>query len=134
MAFTCINRVGPGSIEHTAHGYIRLGEFGGGPSPRASHIADIFNASGVPCDVLDDLKYGRWEKLVWNVPFNGLSTVLDQTTDLLLSTEAGTQLVRELMTEVFAGARGVGVELPASLIDAKVEQTRGMGAYKTSMH
>jgi len=97
-------------------------------------VAEMLRSSKIPCRVLDNLKYGRWEKLVWNVPFNGLSTVLDQTTDLLLGTEAGTQLVRALMTEVLAGARGVGVELPTTLIDAKIEQTRGMGPYKTSMH
>ena len=62
MAFTCINRVGPGIIEHTAHGYIRLGEFGGGPGPFASTIAAKFNRAGVPCDVLTDLRYGRWGK------------------------------------------------------------------------
>src|SRR5207237_3823032 len=81
MAFTCINRVAPGVIDHIAHGHVRVGEFGGGPSPRASQLAAIFTAANVPCDVLADLRYGRWEKLVWNVPFNGLSTILDQTTD-----------------------------------------------------
>ena len=38
------------------------------------------------------------------------------------------------MAEVFAAARAAGVELPASLIDAKITATRSMGEYKTSMH
>jgi 2-dehydropantoate 2-reductase len=134
MAFTCINRVGPGSIEHTAHGYIRLGEFGGGPGARASHIARIFNECNVSCDVLDDLRYGRWEKLVWNVPFNGLSTVLDQTTDQLLSTDAGESLVRRIMAEVIASARACGVSISDDLAEVNVARTREMGAYRTSMH
>jgi 2-dehydropantoate 2-reductase len=135
MAFTCINRTGAGRIEHTAHGYIRLGEFGGasGPGARASHIARIFNDCRVPCDVLEDLRYGRWEKLVWNVPFNGLSTVLDQTTDQLLSTEPGEALVRRIMEEVIASARACGVTLSEELTDVNVRRTREMGAYRTSM-
>jgi 2-dehydropantoate 2-reductase len=133
MAFTCINRIGPGLIDHTAHGHIRLGEFGGGKSRRADHVATLLNAAKVPCDVLDDLRYGRWEKLVWNIPFNGLSTVLDQTTDQILATEAGVQLVRRIMQEVLASARAVGVTIEDSLIDVNINRTLEMGAYRSSM-
>jgi 2-dehydropantoate 2-reductase len=134
MAFTCINRVTPGRIEHIAHGQIRLGHFNGGPGERASHIAAIFNDCKVACDVLADLRYGRWEKLEWNVPFNGLSTVLDQTTDLLLATPEGQGLVRRIMAEVIASARACGVPLGDDLIDINVKRTLNMGAYRTSMH
>ena len=133
MAFTCINRLAPGVIVHSSHGYIRLGEMGGGPGEFASHIAALFNGCRVPCDVLDDLRYGRWEKLVWNVPFNGLSTVLDQSTDQLLDTEAGEQLVRKIMAEVIAAARANGVAMDDALIDINITRTRDMGAYRTSM-
>jgi 2-dehydropantoate 2-reductase len=134
VAFTCINRVGPADIEHTAHGRIRLGEFGAGHSPRAARIAATFNASGIPCDVLDSIAYGRWEKLVWNVPFNGLSTALDQATDELLSTEAGESLCRRIMAEVIASARACGVPLGDEQIELNISRTREMGAYLTSMH
>ena len=133
MAFTCINRIGPGAVDHIAHGYIRLGEFNGGPSPRASHFSGIFNRCKVPCDVLADLRFGRWEKLVWNVPFNGLSTILDQTTEQLLSTQAGEDLVRRIMAEVIASARAIGVPLDDAQIDLNIDRTRGMGPYRSSM-
>jgi len=32
----------------------------------------MFQRAGVPCDVTDDLARAHWEKLAWNVPFNGL--------------------------------------------------------------
>jgi 2-dehydropantoate 2-reductase len=134
MCFVCINRLEPGVVHHIAEGTITLGEFRPTDPARVQRIADIFQASQIPCRVLDDLRYGRWEKLVWNIPFNGLSAALDQTTDLLIGTPAGEALVADLMQEVLAAARAVGVELPASLIRVKIEQTRGMGAYKTSMH
>ena len=134
MAFVCINRVAPGVISHTDHGVIRLGEFAGpGRSDRAKRVASMFNASKVPCEVLDDLRFGRWQKLVWNIPFNGLGAALDLTTDRLIGTEQGLAVVRELMEEVRAAARADGVELPAELVETNINYTRTMGAYKSSM-
>jgi 2-dehydropantoate 2-reductase len=133
-AFVCINRVGPGVVHHIADGLISIGEFGRPAGERVRGLFEMFNASGIPCRVLEDLRYGRWEKLVWNVPFNGLSAVMNQTTDVLIGTPEGEALVRSIMAEVIEAARGVGAGLPSSLADAKIEQTRRMGAYKTSTH
>jgi len=87
----------------------------------------------VRCEVLDSLLYGRWQKLVWNVPFNGLGAALDLTTDLLINNEAGTRLVTAIMREVIAAARAVGAALPDDLIQFNLDQTRTMDAYLTSM-
>ena len=75
LAFTCINRLGAGVIDHSGFGHIRLGEFiGPGKSARAERIAAMFNASKVRAETVDDLKFARWDKQVWNIPFNGLGT------------------------------------------------------------
>jgi 2-dehydropantoate 2-reductase len=135
MAFVCINRVAPGVIHHSDHGFIRLGEFAGpGRSPRAEAIARLLTEAGIPCDVLDDLRYGRWEKLVWNVPFNGLGALLDAPTDRLIRSDAGLELVRGLMGEIVAAARANGVALPDSVVEEKIAATRSMGAYVSSTH
>jgi 2-dehydropantoate 2-reductase len=134
MAFVCINRIAPGVIHHTDHGLIRLGEFAGGRSERANAIAAMFNAARVHAEVLDDLRFGRWEKLVWNVPFNGLGALLDATTDRLIRDEThGLPLVRAIMAEVVAAANANGVRLPVAVIDQKIDATRTMGAYRSSM-
>ena len=134
MAFVCINRVGPGVIRHTDFGFIRLGEFSRRDRrDRAEPISAMFNASRVKCEVLDDLRFGRWQKLVWNIPFNGLGAALDLSTDRIIASEEGLALVRQLMEEVRAAARADGVDLPAELVDTNVNYTRAMGAYRTSM-
>jgi 2-dehydropantoate 2-reductase len=133
MAFTCINRIGPGIIHHIDHGVIRLGEFNGGPSERATRIAEMFKSSQIPCEVLDDLKAGRWAKLVWNVPFNGLGAALDLTTDKLLGSAEGMDLLLALMHEVIAAAEALGVRMPEDMIDRQVRHTSTMGAYRSSM-
>ncbi|HUB26512.1 MAG TPA: 2-dehydropantoate 2-reductase [Tepidisphaeraceae bacterium] len=133
LAFVCINRMADGSIHHLDHGQIKLAEFDRPPQPRTARIAELFNGSQVRCEVLDNLRYARWEKLVWNVPFNGLGAVLDKTTDLLIGTPEGEALVRSLMAEVIATAERLDLHYPADLADQKIANTRTMGAYRTSM-
>ncbi|QOV87736.1 2-dehydropantoate 2-reductase [Humisphaera borealis] len=139
MAFVCIHRTAPGVIHHIDHGFVKVGDYirpgrpSAQPVPRVEQIADLFRSSGVRCDVLDDLRRGRWEKLVWNIPFNGLGAVLDLATDRLLSTDAGMTLVRQLMQEAIAIAAAEGVSLPADTIERQVTHTATMGAYLSSM-
>lgn len=133
LCFVCINRVAPGIIHHMDYGLVCIGEFAGGASARLRQVADMFAASNIECRTLDDLRRGRWEKLTWNVPFSGLSAVLDVTTDRIIGSPEGERLAREIIGEVIAAARGAGVELPDSIVDERIEQTRRMVPYKTSM-
>ncbi|HWE94592.1 MAG TPA: 2-dehydropantoate 2-reductase [Tepidisphaeraceae bacterium] len=133
MAFTCINRVGAGVIDHMAEGWVRIGEFGGGPSARARRVAELFCASKIDCKVLDNLRRGRWEKLSWNIPFNGLGAVMDLTTDRLIGTEEGVALVLSIMQEVADAARALDAAIPEDLPRRHIDKTKLMGAYQTSM-
>ena len=72
LCFVCLNRLEPGIVHHIDHGQIVLGEFNGGSQPRTQEIASMFREAGVPCKVTDNLAQSHWEKLVWNIPFNGL--------------------------------------------------------------
>jgi 2-dehydropantoate 2-reductase len=133
LAFTCIHRGGPGIICHTDHGLIRVGEYSGPPVARTRQVHELFLRSRIRCELLESLAYGRWEKLVWNIPFNGLGALLDATTDRLLVDEHGAGLVADLMREVIAAAAACGVQLPGDMVETKIAQTRTMGAYRTSM-
>jgi 2-dehydropantoate 2-reductase len=154
LCFVCLNRVAPGVIHHTAHGTVVLGEFQGQPRQRTHDIAAMFNNAGIVCKVTDNLERAHWEKLVWNIPFNGLgvagvagyeaSVVPGSefrvpgpfgpclTTDKLLGDPGWEKLVRELMMEVLAIGRALGFEIPESFADKQIERTRTMGAYKAS--
>ena len=150
LCFVCLNRVAPGVVHHLDHGMIVLGEFQRPSQPRTREIAAAFQNAGVKCHVTENLARAHWEKLVWNIPFNGLgvasvagyetfnsqhSTLNSQpvhTTDKLLADPCWESLVRELMLEVIAGANALGFDIPASLADKQIERTRTMGAYKAS--
>jgi 2-dehydropantoate 2-reductase len=152
LCFVCLNRVAPGVIEHIGHGRIVLGEFSGWPEPRTHDIASAIRHSGVPCEVTDNLRRTHWEKLVWNIPFNGLgvasaagydtlvsgevnpSTPLTPclTTDKLLDGARWETLVRELMLEVIAAAKTLGLHIENDYANFQIDRTRSMGAYRAS--
>lgn len=150
LCFVCLNRVEPGVIHHTAHGKVVLGEFQRPSQPRTRELAALFRQAGVACDITENLARTHWEKLVWNIPFNGFgvagtagyealvsqpSTLNSQpvlTTDILLGDPRWEELVRELMLEVIAAANALDFEIPQSLAEENINRTRIMGAYKAS--
>jgi 2-dehydropantoate 2-reductase len=132
MAFVCINRISPGVLEHTERGIIKVGELTPGVTQRVRAIVELFTRANINAEPIEDLRRGRWEKLVWNIPFNGLGALHDATTDRLLATPQGEALVRAVMAEVVAAAAGNGVTLDADVIDRMIEVTRPIPAYRTS--
>jgi 2-dehydropantoate 2-reductase len=150
LCFVCLNRTAPGVVRHIDHGRIVLGEFGRWPEPRTHDLRSMFQRAGVPCDVTDDLARAHWEKLVWNVPFNGLGVAscagLEAftdgshigtrgpclTTNQLLADPGWTAIVRELMLEVVHAAQALGFKLGESVVEEHIERTRTMGPYKAS--
>jgi len=153
LCFVCLNRLAPGLVHHIAHGRIIVGEFRRWPEPRTHDIAALFRNAGIPCNVTDDLARTHWEKLTWNIPFNGLGvgsaagldavisghcpTGIGQlgpclTTDKLLADTHWANLVLGLMHEVIAAAGALGFAVPVSLADKQIDRTRSMGAYKAS--
>ncbi len=51
---------------------------------------------------------------------------------MLLAEPRWEKLLRDLMLEVIAAARGLGFEIPVAFAEMQIERTRTMGAYKAS--
>ncbi len=133
QCFVCLNRIEPGFVKHLAGGKITLGEWKPGVPGRAAEIARRFKEANVSATAVDDLERAQWEKLVWNIPFNGLSVAEGGvTTDTLLASQETESEIRSLMEETIAAARALGHPLEDSLIDFNIDRTRPMGAYRTS--
>ncbi len=133
LCFVCLNRVAPGVIEYYGHGTLSIGEFQREPMERTRVIGDMFSSAGIETHVVEDLVTERWRKLVWNIPFNGLSIATGgRTCDTLLADEGLQAQVRGLMEETIAAAAALGHPIPASFIDFQIERTFSMGAYKPS--
>ncbi len=133
LCFVCINRLAPGRVRHSGGGRVSIGEWQVGLEGRAAEIARRFQAAGIQAFAVDDLRKAQWEKLIWNIPFNGLSVAEGGvTTEVLLADCAMEDEIRVLMTEVVRAARAQGLDLEDELIEANIERTRPMGPYRTS--
>ncbi|MCZ0901263.1 2-dehydropantoate 2-reductase, partial [Microcoleus sp. HI-ES] len=96
-------------------------------------IAKDFKRAHIPIKMSEDLLLSRWKKLVWNIPYNGLSVVLDARTDELMANPDTLILVEEIMGEVVAGAKSCDRIIPDDFIPQMLEYTQKMKPYRTSM-
>ncbi|MGF1457394.1 MAG: putative 2-dehydropantoate 2-reductase [Leptolyngbyaceae cyanobacterium] len=146
LCFICSNKIGPGHIHHLDYGSILLGEYSPQQAPvpisnQLRAIAQDFTQAGITIEVTDDLYLSRWRKLLWNVPFNSLSVILNATTDAMMADANARQLATDLMHEVVTAANACGRRatpegdrtLPPELIDKMLARTATMKPYRTSM-
>ena len=133
LCFICLNRVVPGVIECYHPGAIALGEFSRAAGPRVQAIGEAFRRAGVTCRVSDNLAEMRWKKLVWNVPFNGLTiTAGGITTDRIVADPRLLAETRALMREIQSAAGALGYRIPDSFLEEQIQVTVPMGPYKPS--
>ena len=137
-AFICAERGEPGTIHHFAAGGLAVAPYFPDDRERVSGICrDLtsrFLRAGVKCQNPADGAKVKWGKLVWNVPFSGLSIYYGGvTTDQILADPEREGFARGLMSEVLFAARACGIELDPRSPEQNLTQTRGMGAYRPSM-
>ena len=137
LCFICVNRLSPGVIRHQALGAVNLGYHSGPADDGGAAIVDegvaLFRAAGVDSQAMDNLGQARWQKLVWNVPYNGLSVLLGASTTPLMADSDTRELIQALMAEVVQGAAACGHELPEGYADHLFRVTEQMPDYWPSM-
>ena len=136
LAFLAAERLEPHRFAHYGFGALTIGGYGRGYQPTGmlpviTAIADDLGRADVPVVAADDLLLARWQKLLWNIPFNGLSVVLDARTDALV--RDATELVVALMAEVVAAAAADGRRIPDGAVEGMLANTRAMVPYAPSM-
>ena len=134
--FLCSNKLGPGHIHHLDYGRIVFGEYQEGQigiSARAQAICDDLVAAGIDAQAADDLKMVRWRKLMWNIPFNGLSVVLNATTKEIVEHPESEALADAIIREVHSAALACGANVSSEMIEKTIETTRKMVPYDSSM-
>lgn len=133
LAFICSNKIGPGHINHLDYGKLNIASYNVADPLVLSQVVSDFQQAGIHADLLPDLKFARWQKLVWNIPFNGMTVVLNTTTDRIMANENTRELSKELMLEVIRGANACGVLLKESLAQQMIDMTIKMKPYAPSM-
>ncbi|MEE8421747.1 MAG: 2-dehydropantoate 2-reductase [Dehalococcoidia bacterium] len=102
LAFTCINRGEPGVVHHIDYGAINIGHQLDDRSELTA-AASLWEGAQVESTTSPSLLRSRWEKLCWNVPFNGLAVTSGGiTTDRILADAELRDAARDLILEVAA--------------------------------
>ncbi|AVO55347.1 putative 2-dehydropantoate 2-reductase [Ectopseudomonas mendocina] len=140
LCYICVHRSAPGVIEHQALGAINLAYHSGPASDEGQRLAlveegaDLLRKAGLDSAVMHNLAQTRWQKLVWNVPYNGLSVLLDADTRRLMANPDSRALIRDMMLEVIQAAQALGHGMPENYADKLLAATERMPDYLPSMY
>ncbi len=133
IAFICSAKTGPGHVSHMDYGTLTLANYSCRDRGKMEALLRDLEESGVEASEAE-YSLARWRKAVWNMPFNGMTVVLDTSTDALLSDPDTRALVRAQMLEVIDAAAACGVRgLDASYAEKMIGMTERMTPYKPSM-
>jgi 2-dehydropantoate 2-reductase len=122
----------PGVIQHIEGNRISLGEPDGSRSDRCRRIAEALIASGLRCPVTTRLRHEIWVKVLGNASFNPVSALTRATLAQMARDPGVSSVIRNIMQEVEAVSRKLGMDLPVS-IEQRMAGAEKVGEHKTSM-
>jgi 2-dehydropantoate 2-reductase len=140
LCLICVHREGPGVITHQALGAVNIGYHSGPAIDQVTRMAmveegaGLFRAAGIDSQAMPNLHQARWQKLVWNIPYNGLSVLLGAGTSALMADADSRALIQTLMAEVVQGAKSCGHDVPPGYADYLFMMTEKMPDYWPSMY
>ncbi len=138
LCFLCSNKIAPGHIRHLDYGLITLGEYRknrqpGGCTPRLKQLGADLASAGIPIKTVADLPLAQWKKLVWNIPFNGLTVVHNALTNELLKEPQTRDRCQKLMQEVATASTACCRPIESAFLEKMLVDTEKMKPYAPSM-
>lgn len=146
LCFIYADKPGPGRIKHLGYGRLLLGLHDKkgrlrAVTPRLEAIAQDFLKAAVDVETTEDLPMARWRKLVWNVPYNALSVILNATTGEMMADDGVRSLIAELMEDVVTVANAWGDRaspnterhVSRAFVEQMLSATAEVSSYRTSM-
>jgi 2-dehydropantoate 2-reductase len=125
----------PGVIEHYKKGTLAIGHCTG-PSPSVSlaQIKAVFESAGISCQLPDDIQRTKWEKMCWNVVFNALTVLINDTVAKAISYPELRSVIAQIVDEAVAVAEGDGVKLPTDMAERIIQWSHEIRDIHTSMY
>jgi 2-dehydropantoate 2-reductase len=105
--------VAPGHVHHNGWEFVRLGEYGGGVTPRLEQVGEVWERGGFRVLLFPDIHKMVWEKFICNVAFSGTCTLTGMTIGEVLAEPNAWSISSACATEAFtvARAKGIAVEI-----------------------
>ena len=124
----------PGIIDHFARGQVTIGEHSGQTdTPRITALRDLFAATPIPCKVTRNIARVKWEKMCWNVVFNPLTVLLNDSVAKALDHDDTLTLITDIVKETMLVAERFGVTLPPETAATVISNTQAIRDIHTSM-
>lgn len=130
-----VNREGAGRIRNyvPGGGFVQLGAGSSAGESEVTAWAEMLEGAGIRVKRAVSLGDALWRKLMWNVPFNGLTVALGGTGTDVVCGDAGLRAVaRGLMEEIRAAAAAQGVVIESDYTDKLLQFTDKLGDYRAS--
>ncbi len=134
VAFIYSKIVEPGVIEHYKRGGVAIGELMGHKSERLLQIAEIFKQAGIPCQISEDIRKSKWEKMCWNCVFNPVTVLIDDKVAKALDHPEMAGVIRQIVGEVAALSAALKVPLAPDMAEKVVKWTQELRDIHTSMY
>ncbi|KAL1639389.1 hypothetical protein SLS58_007970 [Diplodia intermedia] len=128
-----------GSVVHDDHDDWALGAFHNpnldpkAERAKADEFGSIYNSTAADCEVVDDIVYKRWRKVLWNGVFNPLCAITQLNSAAIRRYGGEYSLIRPAMAEMAAIARADGYDLPDDIVDVMIDSTPIELAFRPSM-
>ncbi len=111
----------PGVIRNSgALARLTFGELDGGASSRAVALLEACTRAGIDASLSDDIERSIWEKFVFIAGLSGMNSLTRMPTGPVRSDPVTREMLRDVMGEVAAVARGRGIGLARDIVDAQM--------------
>lgn len=122
----------PGFVKSLPLRTLILGEPSGAMTERLASLGATLEKAGFEPRLSDSIQRDIWYKLWGNMTMNPLSALTGATMDRILEDPLVNHLCREVMAEAKRIGAKIGCPIEQS-IDDRIEVTKKLGAFKTSM-
>ncbi len=123
----------PGIIAHRDFNRFIIGEPDGSRSNRVGALAEALTAAGFDAPVRDNIRWNIWLKLWGNVCFNPISVLTGATLDRITGEPKLRALCKAMMLETQAVNEALGVQIPAAMMDRRLDAAGSVVGHKMSM-
>jgi len=134
VAFIYSKIVEPGVIEHYKRGSVAIGELMGHKSERVGMIADLFRKAGIHCQISDDIRRSKWEKMCWNCVFNPITVLINDRVAKALDHPEMMGVIWQIVGEVASVSATLKVPLAPDMAEKTVQATQAIRDIHTSMY
>lgn len=134
VAFIYSKIVEPGVIAHYKKGTVVIGEMLGHRSERVGKITQLFKDAGITCQISDDIRRSKWEKMCWNCVFNPVTVLINDRVAKALDHPEMLGVIRQIVEEVAAVSAALKVPLAPDMAEKVVKWTQEIRDIHTSMY